>query len=66
MNLDRYAAVQKSETEVEDMMILDESTRRLILVYADGYTAEKATPQEVDYAISVLLKKEFAGKADKQ
>jgi hypothetical protein len=68
MKPERYAAVRKSEPdpEFEDAMILDGSSGGLTLGYADGYTVEKATPWEVDHAISALLKKEFAQKADKQ
>ena len=68
MNLNRYPAVRKAETdsEFEDVTILDGSSGELELGYADGYQVEKATPSEVNYAISVLLKKEFAEKADKQ
>ena len=68
MNLERYAAVRKAEPEpeMEDAVLLDGSSGGLMLGYADGYTEEKATPQDVEYAISVLLKKEFAEKADKQ
>ncbi len=68
MNLDRYAAVRKAESdpEMEDVLILDDSSGGLTLGYADGYQVEKATPSEVDDAIAELLKKEFAEKADKQ
>ena len=68
MNLNRYPAVRKAETdsEFEDVTILDGSSGELELGYADGYQVEKATLSEVNYAISVLLKKEFAEKADKQ
>ncbi len=68
MNLDRYPAVRKAEpySEFEDAIILDDSSGGLTLGYADGYTEEKATPQDEDYAISALLKKEFVEKADKQ
>ncbi len=68
MNLDRYVAVRKVEPdpEMEDMLILDDSSGGLTLGYADGYQVEKATPSEVDDAIAELLKKEFAKKADKQ
>ncbi len=63
---ERYAAVRKAEQELDGVTILDGSSGGLTLGYTDGYTEEKATPQDVDYAISVLLKKEFAEKADKQ
>ena len=68
MKPERYAAVRKSEPdpEFEDAMILDGASGGLTLGYADGYTEKKATPQDLDYAISVLLKKEFAEKADLQ
>lgn len=68
MNLDRYVAVRKAELdpEMEDVLILDDSSGGLTLGYADGYQVEKATPSEVDDAIAELLKKEFAEKADKQ
>lgn len=68
MNLDRYVAVRKAEPdpEMEDVLILDDSSGGLTLGYADGYQVEKATPSEVDDAIAELLKKEFAEKADKQ
>ena len=68
MNLNRYPAVRKAETdsEFEDVTILDGSSGELELGYADGYQVEKATPSEVNYAISELLKKEFAEKADNQ
>lgn len=64
MNLDRYAAVRKAESDPEmEEIILDASSGGLTLGYADGYTVEKAAPQ---YAIFVLLRNEFAEKADKQ
>ena len=68
MNLDRYPAVRKAETdsELEDVAVLDGSSDELRLGYADGYQVKKETPRDVDYAISVLLKREFAEKADKQ
>lgn len=68
MKPERYAAVRKSEPdpEFEDVIVLDGSSGGLTLGYADGYAVEKATPWEVDHAISALLKKEFAQKADKQ
>jgi hypothetical protein len=68
MKPERYAAVRKSDPdpEFEDAIVLDGSSGGLTLGYADGYTVKKATPWEVDHAISALLKKEFAQKADKQ
>jgi len=68
MKPERYAAVRKPEPdpEFEDAIVLDGSSGGLTLGYADGYTVKKATPWEVDHAISALLKKEFAQKADKQ
>ena len=68
MKPERYAAVRKAEPdpELEDAVLLDGSSGGLKLGFADGYTEEKATPNELDYAIAALLKKEFAEKADPQ
>ena len=65
---ERYAAVRKAEPdpELEDAVLLDSSSGGLMLGFADGYTEEKATPNELDHAIAALLKKEFAEKADLQ
>lgn len=66
MKLERYPAVGKPDPEFEDVILLDGSTGGLTLGFADGYTEKKSTPSEVDHAISKLLKKEFAEKADLQ
>ena len=65
---ERYAAVRKAEPdpELEDAVLLDSSSGGLMLGFADGYTEEKATPNELDHAIAALLRKEFAEKADLQ
>lgn len=70
MKPERYA-VRKSEIPddlvlPEGEIILDGSSGGLMLGFADGYTEEKATPSETDYAIAALLRKEFAEKADPQ
>lgn len=70
MKLERYA-VRKSEIPddlilPEGEIMLDGSSGGLTLGFADGYTEEKATSSETDYAIAALLKKEFAEKADPQ
>ena len=70
MKPERYAG---RKTEIPDDLILPEgeimldgSSGGLALGFADGYTEEKTTPSDLDYAIAALLKKEFAEKADPQ
>ncbi len=68
---ERYAAVRKSDIPddlilPEGEFLLDGSSGGLTLGYADGYTEKKATPNELEYEIAGLLKKEFAEKADPQ
>ena len=71
MKPERYAAVRKAELPddlilPEGEIMLDGSSGGLTLGFADGYTEEKATPNELDHAIAGLLKMEFAEKADLQ
>ena len=68
---ERYAAVRKADIPddlilPEGEIMLDGSSGGLMLGFADGYTEEKATSSETDYAIADLLRKEFAEKADLQ
>ena len=66
MKPEKYPAVRKTSSEHDDVNILDGSSGGLMLGFADGYTEEKATSSETDYAIADLLRKEFAEKADLQ
>ncbi|MBQ2278602.1 MAG: hypothetical protein II333_08535 [Clostridia bacterium] len=71
LNPERYAAVRKAKLPddrilPEGEIMLDGSSGGLMLGFADGYTEEKATSSETDYAIADLLRKEFAEKADPQ
>ena len=66
MKPEKYPAVRKTSSEHDDVNILDGSSGGLMLGFADGYTEEKATSSETDYAIAALLKKEFAEKAAPQ